>query len=46
MNQDENMTLQTQTNNPKPDDMGSVLLQGHIKIFDPETQEVFVDNGA
>jgi hypothetical protein len=43
MNQDENMTLQTQTNNPKPDDMGSVLLQGHIKIFDPETQEVFVD---
>jgi hypothetical protein len=23
--------------------MGSVLLQGHIKIFDPETQEVFVD---
>lgn len=27
----------------KPDDKGSVKVEGHIKIFDPETKEVFVD---
>lgn len=27
----------------KPDDVGSVKIQGHIKIFDPQTKEVFVD---
>ena len=26
-----------------PNEMGGVKVQGHIKIFDPETQEVFVD---
>lgn len=32
-------------NQPKkqPDERGSFHLQGHIKIFDPETNEVFVD---
>lgn len=37
------MTVNNQTPNPKPDDTSAVLLQGHIKIFDPETQEVYVD---
>jgi hypothetical protein len=27
----------------KPNEQGNVRLQGHIKIFDPETKEVFVD---
>lgn len=27
----------------KPDEKGSVRIEGHIKIFDPETKEVFVD---
>lgn len=28
---------------PKPNEVGAIRLQGHIKIFDPETKEVFVD---
>lgn len=27
----------------QPDERGGIFAQGHIKIFDPETQEVFVD---
>jgi len=27
----------------KPDEVGAIGLQGHIKIFDPQTKEVFVD---
>jgi hypothetical protein len=27
----------------KPDEQGILSIQGHIKIFDPQTQEVFVD---
>ena len=27
----------------KPDETGKVSVQGHIKIFDPETNEVFID---
>jgi hypothetical protein len=35
----------TQENVPqtKPNEQGMVSVQGHIKIFDPETQEVFID---
>jgi len=29
--------------NKKPNEQGSVKIQGHIKIFDPNTKEVFVD---
>ena len=29
--------------NNNPDDTGSVYVEGHIKIFDPENEEVFVD---
>jgi hypothetical protein len=28
---------------PKPNEQGSLAIQGHIKIFDPTTKEVFVD---
>jgi len=41
------MTTNTQENQQKiqrqPDERGGVHVQGHIKIFDPETKEVFVD---
>jgi hypothetical protein len=43
-----NMTTNKQENQPtaqvqkQPDERGSFHLQGHIKIFDPETKEVFV----
>jgi len=30
----------------QPDERGGVHVQGHIKIFDPETQEVFVNGRA
>ena len=29
--------------NTKPNDTGSIAISGHIKIFDPNNQEVFVD---
>ena len=35
----EEKTLQ----NSKPDETSGIYLRGHIKIFDPETQEVFID---
>jgi hypothetical protein len=40
-----NMTTTTQDIQPKkqPDERGGIHIQGHIKIFDPETKEVFVD---
>lgn len=30
----------------KPDEIGGINLQGHVKIFDPETNEVFVNERA
>lgn len=38
-------TQQPKTTQPvrKPDETGGVYVQGHIKIFDPETKEVYVD---
>jgi hypothetical protein len=44
-----NMTTNTPENQSKttphrtPDERGGIHVQGHIKIFDPETKEVFVD---
>ena len=35
-------TVNTQPNK-QPDERGGIHVQGHIKIFDPETKEVFVD---
>lgn len=40
--QEQNKTEQAQQEK-KPDEVGSIGLQGHIKIFDPQTKEVFVD---
>jgi hypothetical protein len=31
------------TSTTKPNEQGTVSVQGHIKIFDPETKEVFID---
>ena len=30
----------------KPDEKGGILVNGHIKIFDPETKEVYVNGRA
>ena len=46
-----NKNMDTNKQNPQttvqgqkqPDERGGIYLQGHIKIFDPETKEVFVD---
>jgi hypothetical protein len=44
MNTDENNMPQQQTQpSPELNESGAVKLQGHIKIFDPETKEVFVN---
>jgi len=32
-----------QTENVKPDEQGGFQIEGHIKIFDPQTKEVYVD---
>jgi hypothetical protein len=44
------MNMQEQTNSQVPptvpNEAGSVGLQGHIKIFDPDTKEVFVEKRA
>ena len=34
---------QENSNHNKPDDTGNINVEGHIKIFDPESGEVFVD---
>ena len=44
MNTDENKMPQQQTQpSPELNESGAVKLQGHIKIFDPETKKVFVN---
>jgi hypothetical protein len=40
--QEQNKSDQVQQEK-KPDEVGAIGLQGHIKIFDPQTKEVFVD---
>lgn len=34
---------ENQIENKKPDEQGGFNIEGHIKIFDPETKEVYVD---
>lgn len=43
-----NMTANPQETQPKkkPDEQSGILVQSHIKIFDPETKEVFVNGRA
>lgn len=48
MNKDESKTMleqptQQQTHEKKPDEAGGFHLEGHIKIFDPENGEIFID---
>lgn len=40
---EENMETQIENPPAKPNEQGAVSIQGHIKIFDPETKEVFID---
>jgi hypothetical protein len=42
MEQSPNIKIIEKTNK-KPDETGGVHFEGHIKIFDPETKEVFID---
>lgn len=35
-----------QTSSKKPDESGNVLVQGHIKIFDPQTKEILINKRA
>ncbi len=43
-NMDKNMDdLQQNSTDTKPNDVGGIHVQGHIKIFDPESGEVFID---
>lgn len=45
--QQENQQDQTVVDKHKqPDDTGGFYLQGHVKIFDPETQEIFLQGRA
>ena len=39
----ENQDNQPQKTNNRPNETGGVHFEGHIKIFDPETKEVFID---
>jgi hypothetical protein len=45
--EDKNMSNLPKDSNPatqsKPNEAGTVSIQGHIKIYDPETKEVFID---
>ena len=48
MNKDESKTMleqptQQQITEKKPDEKGGFHVEGHIKIFDPETNEVLID---
>lgn len=44
MNQEESQKMEQKLEEPKkPNDTNGVYLEGHIKIFDPETDEVFVN---
>ena len=36
-------SMDNQTKNKQPDEKSGIVLQGHIKIFDPESDEVYVD---
>jgi hypothetical protein len=39
----QNLQLDSENTEVKPDENGGIHVQGHIKIFDPESGEVFVD---
>ena len=39
----ENINDQTELKTIRPDDIGGIRVEGHIKIFDPETKEIYVN---
>lgn len=46
-----NKIIDQQTQTPEaqekqPDERGGIYVQGHIKIYDPETDEVYVNGRA
>ena len=41
--QPQNQKAEKQMPSTKPNDLGKLAISGHIKIFDPNSQEVFVD---
>jgi hypothetical protein len=43
MNEKEIADKPTETPQKHPDESGGFHLEAHIKIFDPESQEIFVD---
>lgn len=47
MNMQEELKNQQDSNiqqqNKKPDEIGGISLQGHLKIYDPQTKEIFVN---
>ncbi len=40
---DDNKPQEAKEDNKKPQDQSGVMIEGHIKIFDPESGEVMVD---
>ena len=32
--------------NKRPNDTGAISVEGHVKIFDPKTKEIFVEKRA
>lgn len=42
-NKNEKNMQNNEQNNVKPNERGAISVRGHIKIFDPQTKEVFID---
>ena len=45
-NKDNKQETEVTQQEKKPDDIGGVHVQGHIKIFDPNSKETFVEKRA
>jgi hypothetical protein len=42
----QNQPIPQQSSPKKPNDTGSISVEGFVRIFDPETKEVFVEKRA
>ena len=42
----EKTEVQQPKNNSKPNEAGAFSVEGHVRIFDPKTKEVFVEKRA
>ena len=45
-NTTQKQTVPQQPSPKKPNDTGSISVEGFVRIFDPETKEVFVEKRA